>query len=80
MRGRGGARQGAYWAHAARSGTTRTAASPDGVDLTLIRAFLALTPAQRLAAVEDRQDDLERIREHLAELKLRRSRLNSRSE
>jgi hypothetical protein len=54
--------------------------SPDGVDLTLIRAFLALTPAQRLAAVEDRQDDLERIREHLAALKLRRSRLNSRSE
>lgn len=39
--------------------------SPEGVDLTLIRAFLALTPAQRLAAVEDRQDDLERIREHL---------------
>ncbi|HET9783646.1 MAG TPA: hypothetical protein VFP94_01680 [Terriglobales bacterium] len=39
--------------------------SEDGVDLTLIRAFLALTPAQRLAVVEDRQDDLDRIWEHL---------------
>lgn len=38
--------------------------SEDGVDLTLIRAFLDLSPAERLAVVEDRQDDLERIREH----------------
>lgn len=38
-----------------------TDASPDGVDLTLIRAFLALTPAQRLQVVDDRNADLQRI-------------------
>ena len=37
--------------------------SPDGVDLTLIRAFLALTPAQRLEFLDDRSADLARIRE-----------------
>lgn len=42
--------------------------SADGVDLTLIRAFLALTPAaERLLAVEDRQADMERIRAHVEE-------------
>lgn len=46
-------------------GTTEAEFDDDGVDLTLIRAFLRLPPAERLQAVEDRQDDLERIREHL---------------
>lgn len=42
-----------------------TDVSPDGVDLTLIRAFLALTPAQRLQWVDDRACDLDQIRERL---------------
>ena len=37
--------------------------SPEGVDLTLIRWFLTLTPAQRLAALEEHLDDLEQMRE-----------------
>lgn len=37
----------------------------DGVDVSLIRAFLAMTPAQRLEFVDDRQSDLDRIREYL---------------
>jgi len=36
--------------------------SPDGVDLTLIRWFLTLTPAERLAALEEHLDDIEQIR------------------
>ena len=37
--------------------------SPEGVDLTLIRWFRTLTPAQRLAALEEHLDDLEQMRE-----------------
>ena len=37
--------------------------SSDGVDLTLIRWFLTLSPAQRLAALEEHLDDLEQMRE-----------------
>lgn len=36
--------------------------SPDGVDLSLIRWFLDLTPAERLAFLEDRIADILRIR------------------
>ena len=36
--------------------------SPDGVDLTLIRWFLTLTPAERLVAVEEHLNALERMR------------------
>ena len=36
--------------------------SPDGVDLSLIRWFLTLTPAERLAFLEDRIADILRIR------------------
>ena len=36
--------------------------SPDGVDLSLIRWFLSLTPAERLAFLEDRIGDIIRIR------------------
>ena len=36
--------------------------SSDGVDLTLIRWFLTLTPAERLAALEEHLDDLEQMR------------------
>jgi len=34
----------------------------DGVDVTLIRWFLTLTPAERLSALEEHLDDLEQIR------------------
>jgi hypothetical protein len=36
--------------------------SPDGVDLSLIRWFVGLTPAERLAFLEDRIADVLRIR------------------
>jgi hypothetical protein len=36
--------------------------SPDGVDLSLIRWSLSLTPAERLAFLEDRIADILRIR------------------
>lgn len=36
--------------------------SEDGVDLTLIRWFLSLTPAERLAFHEDRINDILAIR------------------
>lgn len=41
-----------------------TDTSADGVDLTLIRAFLALTPSQRLQVVDDRNADLHSIRNY----------------
>jgi hypothetical protein len=37
--------------------------SPEGVDLTLIRWFLSLTPAERLEYLEDRINDILAIRE-----------------
>jgi hypothetical protein len=37
--------------------------SPDGVDLTLIRWMLSLTPAQRLEYLEERVNDIITIRE-----------------
>jgi hypothetical protein len=37
--------------------------SPDGVDLTLIRWMLSLTPAERLEYLEDRINDILAIRE-----------------
>jgi hypothetical protein len=39
--------------------------SPDGVDLTLIRWCLTLTPAERLEALESSVNDLELMREHI---------------
>ena len=36
--------------------------SPDGVDLSLIRWFVDLTPAERLRFLEDRAADIVRIR------------------
>jgi hypothetical protein len=36
--------------------------SPDGVDLTLIRWFLTLTPAERLAALQEHLNALEQMR------------------
>ena len=36
--------------------------SSDGVDLSLIRWFIAMTPAERLAFAEDRVNDILRIR------------------
>lgn len=36
--------------------------SPGGVDISLIRWMLTLTPAERLKFLEDRIDDLNRIR------------------
>lgn len=40
--------------------------SPDGVDLTLIRWMLSLTPAQRLEFLEDRINDIISIQERNA--------------
>jgi hypothetical protein len=37
--------------------------SPEGVDLTLIRWFLSLTPAERLEYLEGRINDILAIRE-----------------
>jgi hypothetical protein len=37
--------------------------SPDGVDLTLIRWMLSLTPAERLEYLEQRVNDIISIRE-----------------
>lgn len=37
--------------------------SGDGVDVSLIRRFLALTPAERLEFLDDRCADIERVRE-----------------
>jgi hypothetical protein len=37
--------------------------SPDGVDLTLIRWMLSLTPAQRLEFLEQRANEIISIRE-----------------
>lgn len=37
--------------------------SEDGVDLTLIRWMLTLTPAERLEVLEDRMNDILAIRE-----------------
>ena len=43
--------------------TDLTDYSPDGVDLTLIRWMLSLTPAERLEYLEDRINDIVAIRE-----------------
>jgi hypothetical protein len=40
--------------------------SASGVDLSLIRWMLTLTPAERLQLLEDRINDIERIRERNA--------------
>jgi hypothetical protein len=37
--------------------------SPDGVDLTLIRWMLSLTPAERIKVLDDRVNDILAIRE-----------------
>jgi hypothetical protein len=39
-----------------------TTHSPDGVDLTLIRWMLSLTPTERLQVLEDHVNDLLRLR------------------
>lgn len=41
---------------------TEPTIAPDGVDLTLIRWMLSLTPAERLRVLEERQAALEAIR------------------
>jgi hypothetical protein len=43
--------------------TGLTEYSPDGVDLTLIRWMLSLTPAERLEFLEQRVNDIIAIRE-----------------
>ena len=43
--------------------------SQDGVDLTVIRWFLALTPLERLQILEDTLNDIQMIRELNAEPK-----------
>jgi hypothetical protein len=43
--------------------TPLTDYSEDGVDLTLIRWFLSLTPAERLQFNQEQVDDIARIRE-----------------
>jgi len=40
--------------------------SPDGVDLTLIRWMLSLTPAERLQVAEDSANEILSIRERNA--------------
>lgn len=42
---------------------TEPAYSEDGVDLTLIRWMLALTPEERLRVLQERQDAIESVRE-----------------
>jgi hypothetical protein len=37
--------------------------SEDGVDITLVRWMLSLTPAQRLAFLQERIEDIQAIRE-----------------
>lgn len=37
--------------------------SEDGVDLTLIRSMLSMTPAERLAMLEDHLESVHRIQE-----------------
>ena len=37
--------------------------SEDGVDLSLIRSFLALTPAQRLAMLQDHNNFVNQVRQ-----------------
>ena len=36
--------------------------SEDGVDLSLLRAMLALTPAERIQALEDHMNFIQRVR------------------
>lgn len=43
--------------------TSLTDYSPDGVDLTLIRWMLSLTPAERLEYLEQRVNDIISIRQ-----------------
>jgi hypothetical protein len=45
--------------------------SEDGVDLTLIRWMLSLTPAERLRFLEERINEILRIRELNAEIRKR---------
>ena len=40
--------------------------SADGIDLTLIRWMLSLTPAERLEFAENQADDIQAIRERNA--------------
>jgi hypothetical protein len=40
--------------------------SDDGVDLSLIRWMLALTPMERLQFVDERMEEIQRIRERNA--------------
>jgi hypothetical protein len=46
-----------------RSPAPRPTHSPDGVDLTLIRSFLTLTPMERLVALENHRKFIQRIRD-----------------
>jgi hypothetical protein len=44
----------------------------DGVDVTLIQWMLSMTPAERLAVLENFVNDLEEIREYNAKIQLPR--------
>jgi len=46
-----------------RQGKGRPTHSPEGVDLTLIRWFLTLTPMERLAALETHMKAIQAIRD-----------------
>lgn len=48
---------------ASRPPDSQPAQAEDGVDLTLVRWMLSLTPEQRLRVLQDRQDALESVRE-----------------
>jgi hypothetical protein len=48
--------------HRMNGSELQSAYGPDGVDVTLIRWFLSLTPAERLAALEQHLDDLVQMR------------------
>jgi hypothetical protein len=50
--------------HTARPGDGEPTHSPDGVDLTLIRWMLSLTPGQRLAAIQANVTLIESRRRH----------------
>jgi hypothetical protein len=45
-----------------RPDATAPAVAPDGVDLTLIRWMLSLTPAERLRVLQGHQDAIEALR------------------
>ncbi|MDP8980718.1 MAG: hypothetical protein M3O35_09020 [Acidobacteriota bacterium] len=47
----------------AEAGAMESAYSEDGVDLSLIRWMLSLTPAERLQFLEERSEEIQAIRD-----------------